>query len=132
MSTALDEHLGADLASAIEVIKTITRESTLNDVRRASRVTKGLRQRAEELATEPGEAVEWLTEKLYEHEAWAPFAEARRAIIRAQEYVRTKMRAASRRWYQEVGSDRRKTPEMRAKLAADRKRQREAKKVRAA
>lgn len=124
MSTQLEEALGRDRDSAIAVIETITSTSTLDEIKRASRVTRTLRRRAEKLATEPGEAIEWLIETLYEHPSWGPFREIRRVIWRSQEHVKKRHRETSRRWYQEVGSAKRKTLEARRELAAQRKTQR--------
>lgn len=141
--TGLEQTLGAERDAALLTIESVTGTFLLlplvdtttmlalsatlpRQVRRATRAVVGLRERAEQAAEEPGEAVAWLTGTLWSHPLWLPWAETRRLIMRTLPEIRERGRQSCRDWYARSGSDARKTPEARARLAAARKRQRAA------
>lgn len=124
MSEALEEALGADRDAAILSISSISKDSTLRDVQKVSRVVILLRKRAERIATMPGEAREWLISTLWSHPAWRPWFAARRHVQTVLGDYKRIHAKHSAKWYREKGSEARKTPEARAKLAAQKKAQR--------
>lgn len=118
------------LLSALDLMATVTPDTSEEDFRKVERRWAYFKRVAEEKAIEPGEAQAVIGEA-YTEPAFLAYQAIRRARYRASERgkakLRVKRKAYDAAYYEKIKATR-STPEARARLAQKRKEQRQAKK----
>lgn len=124
MSHELEELLGAERDEVLDTIRKHTIDSPLSEIREGIKAARLLRRHAEDAQTRAEEASLWIWSALYLLPEWVAWSAIRWTLVRASRDYKRSQAKRSAKWYANGGGDARKTPEARARLAAQRKAQR--------